>query len=210
MTSASPDTDELLEKASQGDDRARQLLLTRHRARLRRMVAVRMDRRLAARVDPSDVVQETLADAARNLPDYLRERPIPFYPWLRRLAWDRLVKLHRRHIRTRMRSVTSEEPGGLGLPDESALELAGKVAGNASSPSKHLLRAEEQARVQAALARLTEREREVLVMRYLEQLSTREIAAALGIREGAVRTRHLRALEHLRRLLGDEPREDRP
>jgi RNA polymerase sigma-70 factor (ECF subfamily) len=207
MTSASPDTDQLLEQASQGDDQARQQLLTRHRARLRRMVAVRLDRHLAARVDPSDVVQETLTEAARHLADYLRERPIPFYPWLRRLAWERLVKLHRRHIRTRMRSVTSEEAGALGLPDESALELASRVAGSGSTPSKHLVRAEEQARVQAALAQLTEREREVLVMRYLEQLSTREVAAALGIREGAVRARHLRALEHLRRLL-DKQRED--
>jgi RNA polymerase sigma-70 factor (ECF subfamily) len=204
MTSASPNTDQLLEQASQGDDHARQQLLTRHRARLRRMVAVRLDRRLAARVDPSDVVQETLAEAARNLADYLRERPIPFYPWLRRLAWERLVKLHRRHIRTRKRSVTSEEAGALGLPDESALELASRVAGSGSSPSKNLVQAEELSRVQAALARLTEREREVLVMRYLEQLSTHEIAAALGIREGAVRARHLRGLEHLRRLLAEQ------
>jgi RNA polymerase sigma-70 factor (ECF subfamily) len=203
MTPTSPDTDQLLERAGRGDDQARQQLLTRHRARLRRMVAVRLDRRLAARVDPSDVVQETLADAARNLADYLRERPIPFYPWLRRLAWERLVKLHRRHVGTRLRSVTREEAGVLGLPDESALELASRVAGSGTSPSRHLARAEEQARVQAALAQLTEREREVLVMRYLEQLSTREIAAALGVREGAVRARHLRALEHLRRLLAE-------
>jgi RNA polymerase sigma-70 factor (ECF subfamily) len=204
MTSAPPDTDQLLDRASQGDDRARQELLVRHRARLRRMVGVRLDRRVAARVDSSDVVQDTLAEAARKLGDYLRERPIPFYPWLRRLAWERLVKLHRRHIGTRMRSVTREEGGGLGLPDESALELAGRVAGSGTTASKQLVRAEEQARVQAALAQLTEREREVLVMRYLEQLSTGEIAAALGIREGAVRSRHLRALEHLRRLLAND------
>src|SRR6516165_5011523 len=101
MKYADADTDELLERAGSGDTTAREQLLIRHRARLRRMVAVRLDRRLAARVDPSDVVQETLAEAARNLADYLRERPIPFYPWLRRLAWERLVKLHRRHIRTR-------------------------------------------------------------------------------------------------------------
>jgi RNA polymerase sigma-70 factor (ECF subfamily) len=204
MTAAAPDTEQLVEQASQGDASARQQLLTRHRDRLRRMVAVRLDRRLAARVDPSDVVQETLAEAARNLSDYLRERPLPFYPWLRRLAWERLVKLHRRHVKTRMRSVTREDPAALGLPDESARELVGRLAGSGSSPSSHLGRAEELARVQATLALLTEREREVLVMRYLEQLSTCEIAAALGISEGAVRTRHLRALEHLRRLLGGE------
>src|SRR5690242_12221431 len=69
-----PDTDALLEKVSQGDHVARDQLLARHRARLRKMVALRMDRRLARRVDPSDVVQEALAEAARRLPDYLRKR----------------------------------------------------------------------------------------------------------------------------------------
>ena len=73
MTTANPDTDHLLDQASQGDERARELLLARHRQRLRRMVACHLDRRLAARVDPSDVVQEALVDADRKLDDYLRE-----------------------------------------------------------------------------------------------------------------------------------------
>src|SRR5262245_7037822 len=121
---AGPDTDQLLEKARQGDDQARQQLLAHHRRRLHRMVAAHLDRRLAARVDPSDVVQEALADAACKLDGYLRLRPLPFYPWLRRLAWERLVKLHRRHLRAHRRSVELEEPGVLALPDESAVQLA--------------------------------------------------------------------------------------
>jgi RNA polymerase sigma-70 factor (ECF subfamily) len=209
MTAVTPDTEQLVKQARLGDYQAREQLLTRHRDRLRRMVAVRLDRRLAARIDPSDVVQETLVEAAHNLSDYLQERPLPFYPWLRRLAWERLVKLHRRHVKTHMRSVTRESPGSLPLPDESALELANRVAGPGTSPSNQLARAEEHARVQAALEAISEREREVLVMRYLEQLSTKEIAAALGINVGAVRTRHLRALDHLRRLLSDPQSESR-
>ena len=113
-----PDTDELLGLAADGDAAARADLLARHRSRLRRMVAYRLDRRLAARVDPSDVVQEVLAEADRQLDHYLRERPLPFYPWLRRLAWERLVKLHNRHLGAQRRSVRREEPGVLALPDE--------------------------------------------------------------------------------------------
>src|SRR5207248_2269319 len=97
--------------ASRGDARARQQLLARHQNRLRQMVAYRMDRRLAARIDPSDVVQETLLDAALKLSDYLRDRPLPFYPWLRQLAFDRLVELNRLHLRAKKRSVRREEPG---------------------------------------------------------------------------------------------------
>ena len=176
----------------------------RHQGRLRQMVAYRLDRRLAARLDPSDVVQEALADAARKLPEYLRGRPIPFYPWLRRLTWERLVKIHRRHIRAGVRSVTREDPGPPDLPDESVLELARRLVAPGNSPSHHLVQEELRGRVRAALARLAATDREVLVMRYLEQLSNADIGAALGISEGAVKMRHLRALERIRALLADE------
>jgi RNA polymerase sigma-70 factor (ECF subfamily) len=201
MTAANPDTEQLLEQASQGDADARQQLLGRHRGRLRRMVAIHLDRRLAARLDPSDVVQEALAAAAGKLDDYLRDRPLPFYPWLRRLAWERLVKLHRHHLRAQRRSVQREEPHVPALPDESAAELAERLIASGTGPSGQLLQEELRQRVQAGLARLSARDREVLVLRYLEGLSTREVAATLGLSEGAVKMRHLRALDALRRLL---------
>jgi RNA polymerase sigma-70 factor (ECF subfamily) len=210
VPSEGADTKELLRRAGEGDPAASQQLLVRHRARLRRMIAVRMDRRLVARFDPSDVVQETLAEAARKLSDYLRRRPLPFYPWLRQLAWQRLVRLKRRHIRAQKRSVTREEPWETALPDESALALAGGLVGSGTSPSRHVLRAELRAQVQAALARLPERDRELLVLRYLEQLSNAEIVAVLGISEGAVKMRHVRALERLRTLLDESLGEDQP
>jgi RNA polymerase sigma-70 factor (ECF subfamily) len=200
MERADGDTERLIERAGEGDEAAGGQLLARHRERLRRMVAVRMDRRLLARVDPSDVVQEALADAARKLPEYLRQRPLPFYPWLRRLAWERLVKLYQRHIAAGKRSVTRETCGP--LPDESALQLARCVLAPGPSPSDQAVIAELRGRVRAALARLSERDREVLVLRYLEQLSTAEIAAVLGITTGSVKVRHLRALERIRTLLG--------
>ena len=56
-----PDTEQLLERVSQGDASARGELLQRHRDRLGRMIALWLDPRLAARIDPSDVLQETLA-----------------------------------------------------------------------------------------------------------------------------------------------------
>jgi RNA polymerase sigma-70 factor (ECF subfamily) len=204
MTAPEPDTEQLVERACGGDVDARQALLTRHRERLRRMVQVRLDRRVSARVDPSDVVQEALAEAARKLSDYLRERPLPFYPWLRRIAWERLVKLHERHLHAGKRSAKREQAGGLALPDDSALELARHLIAPETSPSNQLVREELRRRVQAALAMLAERDREILVLRYLEQLSIKEVAAALEITEGAVKSRHLRALERLRGLLNDD------
>jgi RNA polymerase sigma-70 factor (ECF subfamily) len=205
MTQAPPDTEELLRRAGGGDRRARGALLQRHRGRLRRMVALRLDPRLAARVDPSDVVQEALAEADRRLDNYLRERPLPFYPWLRQLAWDRLVEQHRRHVRAGRRSVRREEAEAPGLSAASALELADRLLAAGDSPSAALQRRELAERVRAALARLPEPEREVLVLRYLEQLPAREVAGVLGLGEAAAKKRALRALQRLRDLLRDEP-----
>jgi RNA polymerase sigma-70 factor (ECF subfamily) len=208
MVSSSPDTDRLLDLAQSGAADARQQLLARHQQRLRKMVGLHLDRRVAARVDPSDVVQETLAEADRKLADYLRDRPLPFYPWLRQIARERLVKLHRRHLSAKKRSARREEPGVLELPEESVFELASRLVAPGSAPSKHLLREELRQRVQKALAELRHTDREVLVLRYLEQLSTRETAAVLGISEGAVKVRHLRALDRLRKHLGDDLGDD--
>jgi RNA polymerase sigma-70 factor (ECF subfamily) len=206
MTSPAPsDTQELLEQSVRGDAAARQELLARHRARLRRMVALRLDRRLSARLDPSDVVQEALADAARHLDEYLLDRPLPFYPWLRQFAWERLCKLHRHHIHAQRRSIHREEPE-MPLPDESVRQLAHRLLAGGTSPSRQLIHREQRERVRAALAELSPSDREVLVMRHLEQMETPEIAAALGISVGAVRNRQFRALVRLRSLLeGEEP-----
>lgn len=202
MALDAPDTDLLLDNAGRGDDRARQQLLDRHRDRLLRMVSVRLDPRLAPRVDPSDVVQEALVHADRKLTDYLRDRPVPFYPWLRRIAWERLVKCHRRHT-TRRRDVGREFRGPV-LSDASVSELAGRFVAPGSSPSRIVERRELIGRARVALQQLSERDREVLVLRYLEHLSTADTAAVLEITPGAAKLRHLRALDRLRQIMNGE------
>jgi RNA polymerase sigma-70 factor (ECF subfamily) len=201
-----PETEALLGKARLGDQSALERLLQRHRDRLCRMVAVRIDERLSACIDPSDVVQETMAIAAERLSDYLRDRPLPFYPWLRQIAFNRLLDLHRRHVLAGRRSVDREEP--LGLSDASAVQLADRVLAGSTSPLKRLLRDELRARVRATLAGLDPADREILILRHLEQLSLAECTAVLGISEAAAKKRHVRAVRRLRCLLDDELSED--
>jgi RNA polymerase sigma-70 factor (ECF subfamily) len=197
-------TAELLRQAQSGDAQAVQRLFTEHRERLKQMIRLRLDRRLAARIDPSDVIQETLAEAVRRLPKYLDEQPIPFYPWLRQIAWERLLKLHERHVTARRRAVGREGPHRFPLPNESVLELAGRFVASGTSPSERLVREELKRRVHAALAELSDTDRELLVLRYLEQLTPREARAVLGIGEEAFAKRHLRAINRLRRVLQGE------
>lgn len=197
MTETTGSVSELIDGAVRGDVTARQALLERYRDDLRRVVASRLDRRLASRVDPSDIVQETLADASRRMDEYLRDRAIPFFGWLRQLAGERVIDTHRRHIVAQRRSIMREDriPG---LPDDSAGVLVQRLVAADTSPSNRLSQKERHDQVMAALAALSPRDREVLVMRYLEQLGTAEIAEALGITEGAVKARLLRALIHMR------------
>jgi RNA polymerase sigma-70 factor (ECF subfamily) len=194
-----PDTEELLREAAAGDSHSVELLLDRHRRRLRQMVAVRMDPRLKTRLDPSDVVQDTLAEAHRQLPDFLKRRPLPFYPWLRQIAWNRLVDLHRRHIRSRRRAVGRD----VSIDARSAARLLERLTESGSTPSRNALREELRRRVQDAIGKLSPAEREVIVLRHLEQLSVAEVASVLEIPEGTVKSRHFRALERLQRMLAE-------
>jgi RNA polymerase sigma-70 factor (ECF subfamily) len=205
MGDLSDDTADLLERAARGDVLARQVLLSRHRERLRRAVVCRLDRRLAMRVDPSDVVQDALLEASQNLDAYLRDRPIPLYPWLRRFACERVSKLHRYHLGTQRRSVAREQRLAFPMPAESGDQLAEHLFARGTSPSLHLMRAELREHLLDALAKLSGPDQEVLCLRHLEQMDTHEIAATLGISEGAVRVRHLRALQRLRAILEPSP-----
>jgi RNA polymerase sigma-70 factor (ECF subfamily) len=165
---------------------------------------MRLDKRISARVDASDIVQEAMRDAFRRLPEYFADPQISFYPWLRRIAWDRLVDMYRTHVAAERRSVLREQPQAPVLNDESVAELAHGIVTSSINPSRRAMLAEMEARTKAALMQLKPHDREILVLRHLEQLGVEEIASVLGISQTAVTSRHLRALQRLRRLLGDD------
>ncbi|HUG69322.1 MAG TPA: sigma-70 family RNA polymerase sigma factor [Pirellulaceae bacterium] len=196
------DTDQLLDQAQAGNVAAVDQLLERHRPRLRRLVSFRLDPRLSARVDPSDVVQETLHDASRRLTAYLSTRPLPFFLWLREIASDRLADLHRRHLGAQARTVLREEARAGSGPSSAA--LLERFMASGTNPLRRLVREELQARVQAALAGLADEDRDILLMRHSEQLRVGEIAALLDITERAAKSRIRRALERLRQQLPGE------
>jgi RNA polymerase sigma-70 factor (ECF subfamily) len=207
MTPRDQETEALLRAAGQGDAEAREELFRRHRARLERMVAVRLDRRVQARLDASDVVQEILLEANRRWSLFLERRPLPFYPWLRQIGWEVLVKLHEKHLQAQKRRVTREQQGPV-LPDQSAMDLMARLSAPDTSLGKRLIRQELRDRVQEALLRLPARDRELLVLRHMEGLTLREIADLLDLKEGTVKVRHFRALTRLQALLAGLEAED--
>lgn len=203
MPTPQPDTDQLLDRTAAGDASAAQELLTRYRPRLRQMVAIHLDRRVSARVDPSDVVQEALAEAYQRLPQFAHDRTVSFYPWLRKLAWQRLVKLHRDHVTRAKRSVLREVNVALPLPEDSVMQLANQLAATGTEPGQHLVKQEMRERVRTALKQLRPADRSLLAMRYLEHMSLKEISEATETTLSAARKRHTRAIQRLQRLLSD-------
>src|SRR6516164_9561444 len=105
ITPDSTETRNLLRQIEAGDRQAFERLFDRYQAYLRQVVEVRLDPRVRARVDPSDVVQETQLEAFRRLPDYLTRRPMPFRLWLRKTAQERLLVTRRQHLEAGRRAV---------------------------------------------------------------------------------------------------------
>jgi RNA polymerase sigma-70 factor (ECF subfamily) len=198
-TPDSADTQQLLARAGAGDPAAFEELFARHRDFLRLVVRLRIDARLRARVDPSDVVQEAQFEAFRRLPDFLDRRPMPFRLWLRKTTQERLLKVQRRHLEAGRRDASREVP----LPEQSSVLLAGQLLAGGSSPSQRLDRSETARRVRDAVARLPDADREILLMRDFEGLSNQEVAYLLGLDPATASKRHGRALLRLRQILLD-------
>ena len=198
--------DDLVRRASAGDQEAMAQVFALHRDRLRQMVRLRLDRRLQGRLDPSDVLQEAYLDFARRLPEYARTPNMPFYLWLRFLTGQRLIDLHRQHLGTKMRAAGQEVSLYRGaLPQASSVSLAAQLLGHLTSASRAAIRAETQIRVQEALNSMDPMDREVLTLRHFEQLTNDETAAVLDIKKSTASNRYIRALERLKEILAALP-----
>jgi RNA polymerase sigma-70 factor (ECF subfamily) len=202
----SAETSALLERARAGDQAAVNEIFAQHRNRLRRMVELRLDRRLHARLDASDVIQEAYLEVAERLPEYLREPRLPLFLWLRLVVGERLMKLHRHHLGTQMRDAGREVLLYRGaLPTASSTALAAQLLGKHTSPTQAAVRAERLLRLQEAINTLDPVDREVLSLRHFEELSLAETAHVMEITEAAAAKRYIRALKRLKQTLASMP-----
>jgi RNA polymerase sigma-70 factor, ECF subfamily len=207
----SDETQELLAAAHGGDATAVNRLLERHRAALRRMIDLRMDRVIGRRVDASDIVQDVLLDAHRRLEDYLAHPGMPFHLWLRQMARDRLIDAHRRHRVAARRSIDREQPMvAPAMLDHSTLDLAAELADPELTPAAAATWHELQIRFQQALDQMDEQDREVVLLRHFEHLSNGEVAEVLGLSEPAAGMRYLRAMRRLRSHFQEPPSDAAP
>jgi RNA polymerase sigma-70 factor, ECF subfamily len=200
------DATDPIEQLRGGGRQALAALFEKYRDRLRRMVELRLDQRIRARLDASDVVQDAFLDVARDLDAYLADPKLPPLLWLRLHVGRRLTTLHRQHLGTRMRDAGQEISLYQGArPQASSAALAAMLLGRQTSPTQAAQRAERMLRVQEALHSLDPVDREVLALRHFEQLSRAEAAQVLGISQEAGAKRYFRALKRLKDILATMP-----
>ena len=173
-------------------------VFARHRPRIERAVALRIDPALRARLGASDVLQEAWIEARERLPTYLAAPRMPLFLWLRYLALQRLAKAYRFHATAKRRSVRRETPAGaMAGPATSSVVLADRLVASGVTPSVAIAGEEARVRLRRVLEGMASADREVLGLRHFEELSNAEAAEVLGISVEAASKRYVRALERL-------------
>jgi RNA polymerase sigma-70 factor (ECF subfamily) len=195
-----------IDRAVQGDERALAELFSHYHSRLQRIAAFRLHPKLRSRVDADDIMQEAYLNAAQRLGRILHDSPQSFFIWLRMILSQTLIDVHRRHLGAQMRDASREAVKWTSTEGEStSYSLTHHLVGHLTSPSQAALRHELADRIDAALADMSELDREVLAMRHFEELSNIEIAHALEITEQAAAMRYIRALGRIRDILVSVP-----
>jgi RNA polymerase sigma-70 factor, ECF subfamily len=200
--SRSSDADsDLLRRFQAGENAAWGELLMRHQERLRRMIRLRMDPRVAARVDTADVMQESFLQATLRRDEFFRKSQLPFFVWLRLLTVQKLAEMHRHHLGVQSRDAARDVSLFARPSWNDSVELAELVSANLTSPSEHASRQELVLLLQSLLAGLDPNDQEIIALRNFEQLSNAEAAHVLGIGESACSSRYVRALSRLTKSL---------
>jgi len=196
----SAEVQRLIDHVRAGNPEAIDQLFGYYRTYLNKVIEMRLVPQIHPRLDASDVVQETQLEAVRRIKNYLEQEPVPFRLWLRQIAHDQLLKARRRHMKAAKRSMNREMP----LPDRSSLQLAKQLIAGGSTPSQHVSKQEQARHIREALMQTSEVDREIILMRNLEELSYHEIGYILGIDADAARKRHGRALLRLGKILNEK------
>lgn len=193
---------DLIDELRDGGEEAVAEMFAHYRGKLLRMVALRLDDRLLSKVDCEDILQEAFVTASRRVGDYLDRPMVPVFVWLRQVTTQILIDTHRRYLSTQRRDVRQEVTRCRAEgPEGGSVCVVSHLADSLTSPSQHAVRQESLGDMRAALDQLSEMDREVLVLRHLEELGNNEVAEILGIDKYAASKRYLRALARLRQAM---------
>lgn len=190
----------LLGALRQGDGAAQGEILLRYQSWLWLLARLQLDSRFRGKFDASDIVQQTLLEACRALPQFRGDTEAELRAWLRQILAHVLAHEIRRYHGTQQRDVDREVSLDQALA-QSSQRLGDMLAAPGSSPSQQAARNEQEVLLADVLARLPEDYREVIILRNFEGLPHEEVARRMGRNVGAVRMLWVRALARLRQEL---------
>lgn len=176
-------------------------VLEEFRAYLETLTFIQIDPALRAKFDLSDVIQNTLLEAYRDLEHLQALDADGRKRWLRRMLVNNLIDEIDKW-RAKGRDYRLEQPLDAAAA-ESSCRLQNWLAVEDTTPGERLARQEEALRLLEALSKLEPRQREALILQKYHGWKLAQIAEHLGCTTGAVAGLHARALKELRKLLPD-------
>jgi RNA polymerase sigma-70 factor (ECF subfamily) len=195
------DPERLIQDAKGGRDQALGDLLDLYRNYLRLLARLEIGHRVQAKLDASDIVQETFLEAHRHFGQFNGKSEGEFVQWLRMILAARVANTLRHYLGTQGRDVRREEAPVVNL-DHSSMQIDQFLAASISSPSQQAERRERAVLLADALEALPKDYREVLTLRHFQGLPFPDVSQAMGRSVDSVQKLWLRALIRLKESLG--------
>jgi RNA polymerase sigma-70 factor (ECF subfamily) len=188
---------QLLELARTGDAAAQEQLFALCREQLYPQAKHQLDSQLRIRVDASDVVQQTLLKAQRDLPAFQGQESAEWWAWIRRILENNIAEEVRKHMLAQKRDLRRDQSLDDSRGDAGPLKQY--LAGQLTSPSQKAMRREARRVLKQTIETLPAAQREAIRMRYLQEMPLSDIAEVMGRSELAVGGLLKRGLQSLRK-----------
>jgi len=200
---AKPKVADLIRQAQQGDAECRERLFALCRSYLGFAARAQVESWLKAKVDASDVVQQTMLEACRDFGRFEGGSEQQLLAWLRKILLNNVADFVRHYRGTAKRQVGREVPIRA-RAEAGSLWGAPEPAASGATPSQEFLRRDNELRLVAALEKLPPDYQEVILLRNLQRLPFNEVAEEMGRSRPAVQMLWKRAIDKLRDVMGDE------
>lgn len=176
--------------------------LAKHRRYLQFLARTQLRDRLSAKVDPSDIVQDTFTQAVRKADQFKGTTDAELAAWLRQILARNLLMTYR-HYDADRRAISRERQVVQSV-DQSSQRLEGWLVSKQHSPSSHAMQNERALALAEILESLPETQRTAVVMHYWQGMTIREVASTMDKSPEAVGGLLYRALKRLRSVISDE------
>lgn len=198
---------DLLLQAKKGERQAIGQLLEHFRSYLKLIASHEIGSKLGAKLDASDVVQDTFLDAHRYFENFQGESVTQFTAWLRSVMAGVMANNMRRYLGTKARDIRLEKQLAADL-DNSAAMLSELLVASISSPSQNIMRDEQTVQLAKAMSNLSADYQSVLTLRHIEGLTFPQIATRLNRTVDSVEKLWLRAVVQLRKSFSPQEQTD--